>query len=88
MPDREDDGLPCPCCGFLSLGEKGGWEVCPVCFWEDDLYQSENPSYAGGANEMSLDQARESFLLVGAVSRGYLKHVRAPRPDEIPKDSG
>ncbi|MFG1660373.1 CPCC family cysteine-rich protein [Micromonospora chersina] len=26
----------CPCCGYLTLDERGGSEICPVCFWEDD----------------------------------------------------
>ncbi|HEY5317723.1 MAG TPA: CPCC family cysteine-rich protein, partial [Solirubrobacteraceae bacterium] len=27
----------CPCCGFLTLPdpERGSYEICPVCFWED-----------------------------------------------------
>ena len=28
----------CPCCGFLTLDERGGYDICPVCFWEDDAY--------------------------------------------------
>jgi Cysteine-rich CPCC len=32
-----DDGpYACPCCGFLTLDERGGYDICPVCFWEDD----------------------------------------------------
>src|SRR5262249_6030280 len=26
----------CPCCHCLTLHERGGYEICPVCFWEDD----------------------------------------------------
>lgn len=32
----EDGPHPCPCCGFLTLGERSNFEICPVCFWEDD----------------------------------------------------
>lgn len=28
----------CPCCGCLTLEERGGYDICPVCFWEDDAY--------------------------------------------------
>ena len=28
----------CLCCGFLTLDERGGYDICPVCFWEDDAY--------------------------------------------------
>lgn len=32
----EDGPHRCPCCGFLTLDERGTFEICPVCFWEDD----------------------------------------------------
>lgn len=28
--------LPCPCCGYRTLQERGQYEICPVCSWEDD----------------------------------------------------
>lgn len=38
-----DDGNPppaldhiCPCCAYETLAEKSGFEICPVCFWEND----------------------------------------------------
>lgn len=49
---------PCPCCGRLSIIHVGTYEICEVCGWEDDPFQSENPDYPGGANELSLNQAR------------------------------
>ena len=53
---------PCPCCGAEEIGELGAYEICPVCGWEDDPVQSADPSYAGGANDMSLLEAREAWL--------------------------
>ncbi|MEV0490026.1 CPCC family cysteine-rich protein [Streptomyces atratus] len=32
----EDGPYRCPCCGFVTLGERGNYEICSVCFWEDD----------------------------------------------------
>jgi hypothetical protein len=26
----------CPCCGYHTLKAKGKYDICPVCFWEDD----------------------------------------------------
>lgn len=77
--------FPCPCCGYLTLGEEppGTFEICPVCFWEDDDVQFEDPSYAGGANSVSLNQARENFKLFGAVSKEFVNQVRKPLPQEI-----
>ncbi len=27
---------PCPCCGYKTLKERGQYEICSVCYWEDD----------------------------------------------------
>jgi len=39
------DRYPCPCCGHRLLGEMpGSYEICPVCFWEDDGVQFRWPT--------------------------------------------
>ncbi len=77
----------CPCCGFLTLSESppGTYEICPVCNWEDDYVQYNDPNYRGGANKESLNEARENFIKFGASSMKFIKEVRNPEPDEIPK---
>lgn len=57
--------FPCPCCNSRVYEEppKGDYSICPVCLWEDDPIQKEDPDYEGGANRMSLNQARASFLI-------------------------
>ena len=76
----------CPCCGYLTLKEEppGSYCICQVCFWEDDPIQSVDPSYRGGANTMSLDEARRNFERIGAIEERALKFVRSPRRDEYP----
>jgi len=51
----------CPCCENLTLDSSGHFDICSVCGWEDDSLQSDNPDYEGGANDMSLNQAREAY---------------------------
>jgi hypothetical protein len=77
---------PCACCGFLTLDEQppGTFAICPVCWWEDDGVQARDPGYAGGANEVSLRQARENFRRFGAAEARFSSKVRRPTPDEIP----
>jgi hypothetical protein len=65
----------CPCCGHFTLTEEGHYEICPVCFWEDDPIQSQNEIFAGGANRMSLREARQNYKLLGAISADVLRHV-------------
>lgn len=51
----------CPCCGALSLDEKDDWDICSLCGWEDDTLQSKKPDLSGGANIMSLNEAKRNF---------------------------
>ena len=75
---------PCPVCGCLTLAEEppGTFEVCPVCFWEDDPVQASDPGQRGGANEPSLAEARASYARIGAIDERSRRFVRPPRPHE------
>ena len=55
-----------------------------MCFWEDDAAQYADSELEGGANEVSLSQARRNYREFGASSQPMLPHVRAPFDDEIP----
>ncbi|RYE88738.1 MAG: hypothetical protein EOO75_12970 [Myxococcales bacterium] len=74
----------CPCCHHRTLEERGGYEICPVCFWEDDGQDSHDAdTVRGGPNgSLSLTQARENYLRIGACEEGMLGHVRPPRDEE------
>ena len=76
----------CPCCQFLTIDEEppGTFQVCPVCFWEDDFAQFQDPSFAGGANSMSLEVARKNFQSIKACGLAFCKMVRQPLPNEFP----
>jgi hypothetical protein len=74
-----DDRFPCPCCGRRTLAEPppGTFLICAVCFWEDDNVQYQDPAYAGGANRVSLNEARENYGRFGACEPGMKAFVRA-----------
>ena len=45
---------PCSCCGYLVVDElPGPDDICPICFWEDDVSQLRFPMTTG-ANHVSL----------------------------------
>ncbi|WP_433417783.1 CPCC family cysteine-rich protein [Microtetraspora malaysiensis] len=75
-----------PCCGYLTLDERGGSEICPVCFWEDDGQNDHDADEVrGGPNyELSLTQGRRNFGEFGASDTRYLGSVRSPYPHEHP----
>ncbi len=74
----------CPCCGFYTFSEKppGTYMICPVCYWEDDQLQFEDPFFEGGANSVSLEQAKKNFKLFSAVSEEFKNQVRLPTQEE------
>ena len=53
----------CPCCGCFTYDNKpsGDFSICPVCFWEDDPVQRREPDLPGGANRLSLTEARKAW---------------------------
>jgi Cysteine-rich CPCC len=75
--------FPCPCCECLTLGEAGAYEICPVCFWEDDPVQEKLPDSIFGANRVSLKVARVNFASIGAAEKSLLAHVRPPTESEL-----
>ena len=62
MRTKLNKRLPCPCCGTLALSEPGAYEICQICGWEDDPVQAADPKYKGGANRLSLAEARKLWL--------------------------
>ncbi|MDK8182029.1 CPCC family cysteine-rich protein [Paenibacillus sp. UMB4589-SE434] len=53
----------CPCCGYPTLEERRGWEICCLCNWEDDGQDDPHADNVwGGPNQdYSLTEARENF---------------------------
>ena len=69
----------CPCCGFYTLTEEpGNWDICEVCFWEDDPIQRGDETFSGGANHVSLKQARRNYIKFGACEARLKQYVRSP----------
>ena len=58
---KKETLLPCACCGSNLIHDRGAFEICPVCAWEDDPAQARDPNLAGGANESSLTEARAAW---------------------------
>jgi hypothetical protein len=76
----------CPCCGCFTLVEEppGTFQICPVCWWEDDSVQFADPDFEGGASAPCLRSARRSYLLTGVADPDHRGRVRPPLPDERP----
>src|SRR5688572_7067029 len=53
----------CPCCGYVTLHERSGYEICVLCWCEDDGQDDPHADEVwGGPNgDLSLTQARRNF---------------------------
>src|SRR5687767_13680265 len=83
MSDKET--FICPCCDFRTLDEPPPctFDICPICFWEDDTVQYHDADLAGGANHVSLNRARHNYRDFGVSELRFQEHVRQPTQEEI-----
>ncbi len=56
----------CPCCRKHYFFPDDVNNLCPVCQWERDIMQENNPDEEGGANSRSLNEERKLFNPKGA----------------------
>lgn len=72
----------CPCCGYATLDARGEYDICTVCWWEDDGQDNDNANVVrGGPNSnLSLTRARINFLTTGISqpSRTDLREKQQP----------
>ena len=70
---------PCPCCGYVVFDEPpGSYDICPFCYWEDDIAQLRFARLAGGANRVSLIDAQRNYAALGASESRFAGNVRSP----------
>ena len=59
--------MKCPVCGKYEFEEKNDHDICPYCDWENDNYEYRYPDSSGGANGISLNQARKNYKVTGTI---------------------
>lgn len=76
--------LPCPCCGWRTIVAHGKYDICRVCFWEDD--GTRDPDALSGPNHMSLREARANFERLGAMREDFVQYVLPDGKDRYLRD--
>ena len=82
-----DGRFACPCCGRPPIEAPAEYDICPLCFWEDD--GQDDPRAAevwGGPNHRySLAEARENFREYGTMYRpsDRARFEKQTTPDRI-----
>lgn len=86
-PEEPVAQFPCPCCGCLTFPvpkEEAMAYICPVCFWENDVFAPEEDAPSDENRGMTLRQGRENYRRWGAVRQDLVPFARPPRPEELP----
>lgn len=78
---------PCPCCGYTTIPNKGDAlaYICPVCFWEIDLFIESEEEPSDQNHGITLKEGRINFLKYGAVLPSLKQYCRKPKKEEYPK---
>lgn len=84
MDARKTYSFACPCCAFQTLTEQAGYDICLVCWWEDDGQDDPHADEVwGGPNyQYSLTAARANFAAHGHMydSGKGIAAVEQPTP--------
>lgn len=51
----------CPVCGKTVFERRLSHEICPVCGWQDDIFDENDLDEFTGANEMELSEYKEAY---------------------------
>ena len=79
---------PCPCCGCLTFPapkEEAMAYICPVCLWENDVFDPGEDDPSDENRGMTLRQGRENYRRYGAVRPDLVQYARPPHQRERPE---
>lgn len=77
----------CPCCGCLTIPTSdrnsicAGY-ICPVCYWEIDIFISSENEQSDQNGGLTLAQAQLNYRSFGACDEKMLQYVRRPYDSE------
>ncbi|WP_297638718.1 CPCC family cysteine-rich protein [uncultured Clostridium sp.] len=74
----------CPCCGYMTIPNKGDAlaYVCPVCYWEIDLFINGDNEISDLNYGITLMEARYNYEVFGASHKKIKKYCRQSKDKE------
>lgn len=76
----------CPCCNNftfpVSPKDDVGY-ICPVCFWENDAFISNENEPSDCNHGITLLEGRANYKKFGACEKSMIENVRKPYIDEM-----
>ncbi len=73
----------CPICGYHTLEERFNYEICTICFWEDDTQVKLTEDLFSEANKLKVSEAQVNYMLHGVVDGNYKDNARKPITTDI-----
>jgi Cysteine-rich CPCC len=60
------------------------FNICPVCWWEDDRPDDHHRNRRPGTNRVSLEEAQYNYRTIGASDPAYRCRIRPTQAGEQP----
>ncbi|MEM7345783.1 MAG: CPCC family cysteine-rich protein [Chloroflexota bacterium] len=79
--------LACPVCGYHTFEVLGAWDTCPVCGWNSDPVQETMHDDPTGGNGISLNEARQNFQTLGAITQEKLGQLNPEDKQKFPQSA-
>lgn len=66
LSEKKVQLFTCPSCGYPTLTERGAYEICSICYWEDDDQDDPEADKVWGGPNASLSLT-DSRLQIGKI---------------------
>ena len=67
----------CPICEKHQF--EYSYDICPVCFWENDNVQYNDPDFYGGANNLSLNDYKKRWKKLNDILPKLMKQYNVSK---------
>jgi hypothetical protein len=72
----------CVICGYRTLDSRCDWDICPICFWEDDVLLKKGDTKSPANGELRVSEAQANYMVYRCCSKEHLRFVRQPLSTE------
>ena len=75
----------CLCCGYKTLTLPDAFELCQVCWWQDDGQDDRDADVVRRTvnGDLSLSEGRRNYKHYRAAHPRFAAQVRQPREEEL-----
>ena len=82
MENKWKPNCVCPICERHQFEDS--YDICPVCFWENDGVQYDGPDFGGGANYLSLNDYKKRWKKLNDILPKLMKQYNISKTNLSP----